>query len=103
MILTNFQNRLPIRTLKRYDEAMSFIQKLLLAVLPDASAKSMETESREWMCTCRCGHARSVWDVGGIRWKAAGNPRQLLKCPRCGKWTWHVVSRNRKTPAEPPA
>ena len=78
---------------------MSFIQKLLIGVLPEASAKSMEAESREWMCTCPCGHTRSVWDLGGIRWKAAGNPRRRLKCPNCGQWTWHVISRNRRTPA----
>ena len=72
---------------------MSFIQKLLISVLPEASAKSMEAESREWMHTCPCGHARSAWDLGGIRWGAAGKPRRLLKCPSCGKWTWHVVSR----------
>lgn len=79
---------------------MSFIQKLLTSVLPEASAKSMEAESREWMQTCPCGHARSVWEVGGIRWGAAGNPRRLLNCPGCGKWTWHVVSRNPPTPTE---
>jgi hypothetical protein len=78
---------------------MSFIQKLVLGVLPAAWAKSMETESREWMCTCPCGHSRSVWDLGGIRWKAAGNPRQLMKCPACGKLTWHVISRNRQVPS----
>ena len=61
---------------------MSFIQKLLKAVLPDAWAKSMEAESREWRRTYPCGHARSVWDLGGIRWKAAGNPRQRVKCPK---------------------
>ena len=77
---------------------MSSIQKFLLAVLPDAWAKSMEAESREWMCTCPCGHSRSVWDMGGIRWKAAGNPRRGLNCPSCGQWTWHVVSRK---PADP--
>jgi len=74
---------------------MSGIQKLLKAVLPDAWAKSMEAESREWICICPCGHARSVWDMGGIRWKAAGNPRRLMKCPGCGQLTWHVISRNR--------
>lgn len=79
---------------------MSFIQKLLISVLPEASAKSMEAESREWMHTCPCGHASSVWDLGGIRWGAAGNPRRLLKCGGCGKWTWQVVSRSRQTPTD---
>jgi hypothetical protein len=72
---------------------MSFIQKLFRAFLSEASAKSMEAESREWMCTCPCGHSRSVWEMGGVRWKAAGNPRRLLKCPACGQTTWHMVAR----------
>ena len=77
---------------------MSLIQRVLMWVLPEASAKSMEAESREWMHTCPCGHARSAWELGGIRWGASGNPRRLLPCPVCGKWTWHEVSRN---PARP--
>jgi hypothetical protein len=32
------------QNLERYDESMRFIQKLLIAVLPNASAKSMEAE-----------------------------------------------------------
>ena len=79
---------------------MGFIQKLLLAVLPGA-AKSMEAESREWMHTCPCGHSRSTWDLGGIRWGAAGNPRRLLKCPKCGQRTWHEVSRTPIPPSGP--
>jgi len=72
---------------------VAFIQKLLLSVLPDSAAKSMEAESREWMHTCPGGHSRSTWELGGIRWGAEGNPRRLLKCPKCGEATWHVVSR----------
>ena len=76
---------------------MSYIQKLLLAVLPGDWAKSMEAESREWVHTCPCGHSRSTWDLAGIRWRVAGKPRRYLKCPSCGKWIWHVVSRQRPT------
>ncbi len=79
---------------------MSFIQRVLLAVLPETSAKSMEAESREWMHICSCGHARSAWDLGGIRWGASGKPRRLLHCPGCGKWTWHVVLRNSPAPID---
>jgi hypothetical protein len=82
---------------------MSSIQKFMLAILPETWAKSMESESREWIYTCSCGHTCSAWDMGGIRWKAAGNPRRLMKCPGCGKLTWHVVSRQRQTPPASPA
>jgi hypothetical protein len=44
------------------------------------------------MVRCRCGFARSVWEMGGIRWKAAGEPRWFMKCPHCRQRSWHVVS-----------
>ncbi|MEY2490190.1 MAG: hypothetical protein QOC70_2132 [Verrucomicrobiota bacterium] len=52
---------------------MGFIQKVLLAVLPDTAAKSRKADSREWMCTCPCGHARSVWELGAC----VGKPRVI--------------------------
>ena len=51
----------------------------------------MEAESREWRVVCACGHDPSIWDIGGIRYKATGKPRTLMKCPTCGKRTWHRV------------
>ncbi len=72
---------------------MTTIQKLFRALLPKKWADSMEAESRSWMMRCPCGHSRSVWDLGGIRWKAAGNPKRLLTCPACGQTTWHVTER----------
>ncbi len=30
-----------------------------------------------------CGHERSVWDAGGIRYKASGTVRRLGRCPNC--------------------
>jgi hypothetical protein len=32
-----------------------------------------------------CGYELSVWERGGIRWKAAGRPIMVVKCPKCGK------------------
>ena len=72
----------------------SFIQRLLIRLLPSAWARSMEEESREWMIRCHCGHQQSVWDMGGIRWKARGNPRRFMTCPACGSSSWHRVSKN---------
>jgi hypothetical protein len=54
----------------------------------------MEAEARTWFLRCKeCGHERSAWEVGGIRWKAAGNPVRYLPCPRCGRNTWHTTYR----------
>ena len=45
---------------------------------------SIEHESRSWVSTCtKCGLVASVWEMGGIRWKAAGKPIVSLRCPSC--------------------
>ncbi len=70
---------------------MSSIQRFFTALLPASWARSMEADSHRWMIRCRCGFERSVWDAGGIRWKAAGRPRRLMLCPQCGEVSWHTV------------
>jgi hypothetical protein len=77
---------------------MSFFQKLFTRIFPRKWAESMEADSRSWFVHCRCGMARSVWDMGGIRWKAAGRPRWYLKCPECGRRSWHTLSREAASP-----
>ena len=72
---------------------MTFIQQFLSAVLPGAWAEDMRMESQTWKMRCTCGFERSVWENGGIRWKAKGNPRRLRACPQCGQRTWHTVVR----------
>ena len=65
---------------------MSGLQNVFKKILPVSWAESMEKESREWMVRCRnCGCELSVWERGGIRWKAAGRPATVIKCPQCGK------------------
>jgi hypothetical protein len=70
---------------------MSFLQKVFVHILPQKWADSMEAESRSWMFRCPCGFERSWWDFGAIRWKAAGNPRRMMRCPKCGQVTWHTT------------
>lgn len=70
---------------------MSFIQRFLTAVLPKAWAEDMRAESLSWMMRCTCGFERSIWESGGIRWKAKGSPRRLWRCPQCEQRTWHTV------------
>ena len=71
---------------------MSTTQRFFLSILPRSWAKSMEAESRAWLVECSCGCARSVWELGGIRWKAAGQPRRYVHCPQCGRSSWHTVT-----------
>lgn len=46
----------------------------------------MEEESRRWMYTCSsCGEESNIWESGGIRYKAKGEPKMGIRCPKCGK------------------
>jgi hypothetical protein len=72
------------------------LRDLILKIVPDKTAASMQAESREWMMRCRtCGWERSVWDAGGLRWKAKGTPRTRMRCLQCSKNRWADVYRKR--------
>ena len=68
---------------------MSFIQRFFMKVLPRSWAESMRADSLRWTMRCTCGFEQSIWEMGGIRWKATGNSRNLLRCRQCGRRTWH--------------
>jgi hypothetical protein len=74
---------------------VSSIQKFFVALLPPSWAAKMEAESRSWIARCACGYARSIWEMGGIRWGAAGQPKRYLSCPQCGQSSWQAVSREK--------
>jgi hypothetical protein len=71
---------------------MTFTQRFLQKILPQRWAEAMQAESQAWLARCPCGCERSIWELGGIRWKAAGQPLRRLTCPQCGQTTWHTVS-----------
>jgi hypothetical protein len=79
---------------------MRSIQKIVAAVLPRRWVEIMEADSRLWMVRCSCGFARSVWELGGIRSKAAGQTRWFTQCPQCGQRSWHKVSRDQPPPPQ---
>ena len=72
----------------------TLIQQIFLRLVPRRWAESMVAESRAWHARCPCGYSRSIWDLGGIRWRAAGNPKRKLNCPECGQQTWHTVAKD---------
>ncbi len=74
--------------------SMSSAQKFFAALLPGRWMEAMEADSRLWIVRCSCGCARSVWELGGIRYKAVGEPRWFMRCPQCGRRSWHKVSRD---------
>ncbi len=71
---------------------MSLIQKVVKVLLPTRWVAAIEAKSRQWVMRCVCGHEISIWDAGGIRFKAAGKPRRWARCPRCG-FTWHRIEK----------
>lgn len=70
------------------------LRRLILSLVPKHLAAQMEEESRQWKATCSCGTERSIWELGGLRYKAYGNPRRWLRCPDCGRMTWHVIHKS---------
>ncbi len=69
---------------------MNGLQRFAMTILPRRWAEAMRAESESWMLVCTsCGHERSVWDAGGIRWKARSvGKRMAQRCPGCGKNGW---------------
>jgi hypothetical protein len=73
---------------------MSLLRKLILAFVSRERAAAMEAESKAWMLCCEaCPREVSVWDLGGLRHGARGNPRLRVRCPGCGERTWHRMER----------
>lgn len=71
---------------------LSRAQRLITRWVGPETAAAMEAHSRAWLVRCpNCGHERSIWEIGGIRYKAVGSQRNLMRCPRCGKAGWHKV------------
>ena len=61
---------------------------------PRGVASDMEAESRTWMVRCRsCGHERSIWELGGVRYRARGRPKTLIRCRNCGRIRWADIYR----------
>ena len=73
-------------------ESRSSSQKFFQAILPSSIFEDMRRESMAWTMQCsNCKHEASIWSLGGIRWKAAGNPKVSKLCMSCGQRNWHVI------------
>jgi uncharacterized Zn finger protein len=66
---------------------LSWIQRLIMTAAPQAWGEAIRRESENWLLRCpECGHGRSVWSAGGVRFKAASTRRKVWGyCPQCGQ------------------
>ena len=64
---------------------MSLIQKIIKFFVSARTFSKIKLESEEWYFKCDCGNEFSVWDTGGIRYKAKGNPLKAARCTKCNK------------------
>jgi ribosomal protein S27E len=79
---------------------LSRAQRLITRWVGPQTAAAMEAHSRAWLVQCpHCGHERSIWELGGIRYKAMGNQRNWMRCASCGKVGWHRVHKAANFPA----
>jgi phage FluMu protein Com len=62
------------------------LRDIILKFMPPKMRAAAEADSRKWVATCpRCQKLNSIWDIGGIRYRAAGVKSSLARCAHCGK------------------
>ncbi len=66
---------------------LSFIQRVTKFVCNSGKFEEIMKESKQWKFKCSCGQISNIWEIGGIRYKAAGNPSKGLVCPFCKKFS----------------
>lgn len=64
---------------------MSTVQHIARHVLPPAVYNAVRDRSQHWLMRCPCGHETSVWEMGGLRWKADGKSVRWGRCAKCGE------------------
>ena len=72
--------------------------RFLKFILPARAFAAIRASTKDWLAECPCGHKQDIWDSGGVRYKAAGEPKWLRRCPACGRSTLHTI--RLKTEAE---
>ncbi len=62
------------------------LRDLILKVMPRRWREDAIRDSKLWITDCTaCGHQSNVWDLGGMRWRAYGEPLTSMRCLGCGK------------------
>jgi len=63
---------------------MTCLAHRVVEFLPPRWRNSIKKESRDWVVRCACGYETSIWEMGGVRFKACGNPLRGARCGKCG-------------------
>ena len=64
---------------------LSTTQKIVKFFSSPSKFEKIMYESKLYRFDCDCGQTASIWDIGGIRYKAYGKPTTMVKCPHCKK------------------
>jgi hypothetical protein len=63
---------------------LSRVQKFVRFFSSASKFEKIKAESMQWRFKCTCSKETSIWEIGGIRYKASGDTRVGLRCPACG-------------------
>lgn len=68
-------------------EVLSLAQRLIRFFVSAATFQRMKEDSMRWVFVCAsCQKESSIWEIGGIRYKAFGESRTGIMCPGCRKF-----------------
>ncbi len=71
---------------------MAFRNFIMWFMSKEMKAKA-EADARRWGFVCeKCGQRSSIWEIGGLRYKAIGEPISLVMCPKCGHKGMHKIT-----------
>lgn len=74
------------------DRSLSSMQAMLKRRTSPELFAAMQRESRLWKAECpNCRADTPLWEMGGVRYKAIGEPRKRMRCPKCGRAGWMRV------------
>lgn len=71
------------------EAGLSSMQRMLQRRSSPELFAAMERESRLWKAECpNCRADTPFWELGGVRYKALGEPKKRMRCPACGQTGW---------------
>ena len=75
---------------------MGLLQKLIVSLVPPATASRMRRQTNQWQLRCKgCGAAQPLWEAGGIRYRKSstksGCSGTFVRCPHCREIRYAVT------------